>query len=199
MMFPGGWGPFYFSVSSSWVPPGHSVAALPWASPTAPSRVKEQAVRTAEWSLRIKRAGCSRVTGRLLCVSWSPVATWQLGDTGSWLSTRPPCAMRSGWRVEWTWREPCLGRVFFCPGCAVLLHAAQKLLCPHSGTDQFLILSVHPLPDHRDFFSLRRSQLLLSHCSLRFVFVPVRLVLALSCGSLSQPSDLIRTVQYGSH
>ena len=25
-----------------------------------------------------------------------PVATWQLGDTGSWLSTRPPCAMRSG-------------------------------------------------------------------------------------------------------
>lgn len=48
VMFPGGWGPFYFSVSSSWVPSGHSVAAPPWASPTAPSTVKEQAVRTAE-------------------------------------------------------------------------------------------------------------------------------------------------------
>lgn len=45
----------------------------------------------------------------------------------------------------------------------------------------------------------RRGQLLLSRYSLRFVFVPIRLVLALSCGSLSQPSDLIRTVQYGSH
>jgi hypothetical protein len=57
-------------------------------------------------------------------------------------------------KVEWTWREPCLGLVFLRPWCAVLLHAAQKLLCPHSGTDQFLILSVRPLPGHRDFFSV---------------------------------------------
>ena len=214
-MFPVSWGPFYFSVSSSWMLPGHNMAASPSASPTALSRMTEEATRSGAgaWPRYTKRANCCKksLDEHYLCliirnsVTWSLMAVGRLGDTVSWLSTRPPCTRGA---QPWGWRGGVdVGRG---PGAAALprqsVSPPRRVLCcfpvprkllpstpspAHSNTDRLLIFqrtSLLPfLPPFSRAWSASPFPMF-----LRVFICPCWTAAALSCGSLSWPSDLYR-------